>query len=332
MAPHPIAMAEKHRAVRRQLFPEKLWELVNKPASGIQWSPDGKRIEVERSQLEKFIGTKFRSQNFDSFIRQLHFYGFRKCGNSYHHEKFQRGRPEALLTMRRKYSNFTFNQISRAEINSESPPACYNTSSSGSDSLSPSNNEHSSTLSNLMSIVQQNYVPDASLHNRSTLDLVQHVVDDNDRAIDYSKKRKPSPIKPIQATQQTITNFMHDTNEDDYDDFGDNIELDRMEKQDSSTRTEDIMMYLLEPKSSTSPMAQPLLGGDKAMQSFSKIRASRAQAVVDKDTVSISLKDVTKNLQSGVTLPMTLILNKMPVGGQTLLSAYFVYKTEGGSS
>lgn len=96
-----------HKPVKRQLFPEKLWDLVNQPASGIQWSPDGKRIEVERTQLEKFIGTKFRSHNFDSFIRQLHFYGFRKCGNSYHHDKFQRGHPEALYSMKRKYSNIT---------------------------------------------------------------------------------------------------------------------------------------------------------------------------------------------------------------------------------
>lgn len=100
-------MTGKQRTVRRQLFPEKLWDLVNKPESGIQWSPDGRRIEVERTQLEKFIGTKFRSHNFDSFIRQLHFYGFRKCGNSYHHDKFQRDQPETLLSMKRKYSNLT---------------------------------------------------------------------------------------------------------------------------------------------------------------------------------------------------------------------------------
>ena len=106
---------------KRQLFPEKLWELVNRPTSGIKWSPDGKRIEVERGQLERFLQsklgdrdfdglqqqqqTKFRSHNFDSFIRQLHFYGFKKCGNSYHHDKFQRGQPDVLHTMKRKYSN-----------------------------------------------------------------------------------------------------------------------------------------------------------------------------------------------------------------------------------
>ena len=119
-------MTGKRRTVRRQLFPEKLWDLVNKPASGIQWSPDGKRIEVERTQLEKFIGTKFRSHNFDSFIRQLHFYGFRKCGNSYHHDKFQRGQPDALLTMKRKYSNLALTHL--CHTNSHSP--CYTSNTS----------------------------------------------------------------------------------------------------------------------------------------------------------------------------------------------------------
>lgn len=127
-----VGANNKHKPVKRQLFPEKLWDLVNKPASGIQWSPDGKRIEVERTQLEKFIGTKFRSRNFDSFIRQLHFYGFRKCGNSYHHDMFQRGKPDTLYSMKRKYSNLTSGSICRSPysvgsidspIKLRSPPA-----------------------------------------------------------------------------------------------------------------------------------------------------------------------------------------------------------------
>lgn len=126
-------MSGKQRIVRRQLFPEKLWDLVNKPASGIQWSPDGKRIEVERARLEKFIGTKFRSHNFDSFIRQLHFYGFRKCGNSYHHDKFQKGRPEALHLMKRKYSNLPLTPISE-------PPSQPKLYSSANVSAAPMSN------------------------------------------------------------------------------------------------------------------------------------------------------------------------------------------------
>lgn len=92
---------------RRQLFPEKLWELVNSQQnSGIRWSPTNyKCIEIERSKLERFLQTKFRSHNFDSFIRQLHFYGFKKCGNSYYHDKFQRDQPDGIHTMKRKYSS-----------------------------------------------------------------------------------------------------------------------------------------------------------------------------------------------------------------------------------
>lgn len=100
-----VAGGKHTRQVKRQLFPEKLWDLVNMPDSGVQWSTDGKNIEVQRCQLEKLIGSKFRSSNFDSFIRQLHFYGFRKCGDSYHHNRFQRGQPDAVLSMKRKYSS-----------------------------------------------------------------------------------------------------------------------------------------------------------------------------------------------------------------------------------
>lgn len=125
---------KQQRTVRRQLFPEKLWDLVNKPSSGIQWSIDGKRIEVDRAQLEKCLETKFRLHKFDSFIRQLHLYGFKKCGNSYHHDKFQRGKPEALLTMKRKYSNSTTTPSSMCK---ESPTSKQNQPICNNSTLTP---------------------------------------------------------------------------------------------------------------------------------------------------------------------------------------------------
>lgn len=118
---------------RRQLFPEKLWELVDQPSSGIQWSSDGKRIEVNRTLLENYDGIKFRSHNFDSFIRQLHFYGFRKTGNSYYHDQFQKGKPEALLSMKRKYSNSSLNTKS----NQTSSISCNNSE----ETITSDNNE-----------------------------------------------------------------------------------------------------------------------------------------------------------------------------------------------
>lgn len=97
-----------------------------------------------------------------------------------------------------------------------------------------------------------------------------------------------------------------------------------------SERVEDIMMYLLEPNSSLngSVVQSTSIGAsDRPMQSFSKIQPSRARAVIDKNSVAISLQEVMKDPGGGFNLPMTLILNKVPVGGQTLLSAYFVYDT-----
>lgn len=126
---HALANRHQQRAARRKLFPEKLWDLVNKPDSGIRWSPDGKKIHVDRGQLEKFIGTKFRSHNFDSFIRQLHFYGFRKCGDSYHHDKFQRNQPDALLTMKRKYSNLNLQQTNTPSSSQQADPINITTNS-----------------------------------------------------------------------------------------------------------------------------------------------------------------------------------------------------------
>lgn len=150
-------MTGKHKTVRRQLFPEKLWDLVNKPESGIQWSPDGKRIEVERSQLEKFIGTKFRSHNFDSFIRQLHFYGFRKCGNSYHHDKFQRGQPDALLTMKRKYSNLTLTSLTSSPCYASNSNNNFRNSNTNSSSSATSTSSSISSTSGIS--VSSNIAP-----------------------------------------------------------------------------------------------------------------------------------------------------------------------------
>lgn len=162
---------KQQRTVRRQLFPEKLWDLVNKPLSGIQWSSDGKRIEVDRSLLEKCLETKFRLHKFDSFIRQLHLYGFKKCGNSYHHDKFQRGKPEALLTMKRKYSN-----------SSSSTTTTTNTNSICKESTIVTNPIPTHPISNNSS----NLVPTHLCNNFYQLDRVIY----EDYAIDYSLKSR----------------------------------------------------------------------------------------------------------------------------------------------
>lgn len=175
-------MSGRQRTVRRQLFPEKLWDLVSKPASGIQWSADGKRIEVDKLELEKCLGTKFRLHKFDSFIRQLHLYGFKKCGNSYHHEKFQRGRPETLLTMKRKYSNQLARQQHQTSIssyyNSNSTSTTNGTSNNSSPSLPVPTSAHSLARPKQTSnLICNNYYQSSRFINE-------------DCAIDYSLKSR----------------------------------------------------------------------------------------------------------------------------------------------
>lgn len=231
------------RLVRRQLFPEKLWDLVHNTDSGIDWSADGTCIEVERTLLEKSIGAKFRSQNFDSFIRQLHFYGFRKAGNSYYHEKFQQNQLEQVLTMKRKYSNAALTPISD-NANVATMVNAMSQTSNGSGGGSDQNNGarataedpltpvikqrkvanktpkivHSSSINrtnvegvlDLRKSSRTNYAPiteDISVtntHDHSTHDL---------KAIDYSKSNKlrrllpgtvRSPSKTLSKTQQNF--------------------------------------------------------------------------------------------------------------------------------
>lgn len=332
-------MSAKHRTVRRQLFPEKLWDLVNKPSSGIQWSPDGKRIQVERTQLEKFIGTKFRSHNFDSFIRQLHFYGFRKCGNSYHHDKFQRGQPEALLTMKRKYSNLTMGSLCR--VNPHSP--CYtsnmsnassNDSSSAADSFlgsnSSNNNNHCHHNNNNLTNDQDGNNNHGIVSNESprseNLDMmVNEIIDlsgaagninnysvaqtsvchgqDNDCAIDYSRKTKhnsqlQSPIKqsPTKCTsgkkRPVIKNDHH----------------------------QEITMYAIKPTKTIQTSASSSFTASLIP------RTSDKTDLANQHSIRITMPEILKEADE-IAWPKSLVLENYWIGDQSILSAYFIYKT-----
>jgi hypothetical protein len=93
-------------------FPAKLWRIVNSCRSGaISWDLDGDSIIVERKKFEdQYLktGALFKTSNFQSFIRQLNIYGFRKIPTNgpksqqdgatfiYKHDFFRRDHPDFL--------------------------------------------------------------------------------------------------------------------------------------------------------------------------------------------------------------------------------------------
>ncbi|KAM4726221.1 heat shock factor protein 5 [Anableps anableps] len=106
--------------INPNIFPAKLWRLVNNPADGaIRWDSRGQVIVIDRQLFEtqilspasrNFSSTDtFKTTNFSSFVRQLNLYGFKKvdppadheqeAGNKYHHfhnPNFQRSCPQLL--------------------------------------------------------------------------------------------------------------------------------------------------------------------------------------------------------------------------------------------
>lgn len=292
-------MANKQR---RQLFPEKLWDLVNKPASGIKWSNDGKRIEVDRGQLEKFLQTKqcdrsfqcqetpaslsstsssssalnqtkFRSHNFDSFIRQLHFYGFKKAGNSYYHDKFQRGQPEALHAMKRKYSNLTFSTSHHLECDSRVSKLSKQVITSTASRILPSSTSYgpSSRTSSIASTRSLAAISAASI----------------------SKKASKITMEPQVAS---ITSCRKPTS---------------VAKDNSNKK---ITVYTMRPTNSIEDF------------SFDNIREDKVEAVCDERTIQFRLPSEISEATGESVWPKTLVLDSFKEGNQSILSAYFIYR------
>lgn len=64
-------------------FPARLWRIVNSCTSGaISWGPNGKTVRVLRHKFEKeyllAVSKPFKTSKFESFVRQLNHYGFKK--------------------------------------------------------------------------------------------------------------------------------------------------------------------------------------------------------------------------------------------------------------
>lgn len=90
-------------------FVQKLKDLVDDPqVDSAAWSKDGASFVVhEPKRLSEQLPKYFKSSKLKSFVRQLHFYGFKKSGGSryqdwvYNHKYFQRN-GRLLHRLRRK--------------------------------------------------------------------------------------------------------------------------------------------------------------------------------------------------------------------------------------
>lgn len=109
MEPFPVVPCP----IKNVLFPKKLWELVNDvKITAINWNSSGNAIIVRQDLIESqvFLLDVFKATTFLSFVRQLHYYGFRKCKrwsrerpniHQYSHPNFMRNHPELLSFIKR---------------------------------------------------------------------------------------------------------------------------------------------------------------------------------------------------------------------------------------
>lgn len=97
-------------------FPQKLWYLINlNNETSIQWTESGESILIDSLEFSiKFIKTEnifFKYSNYNSFVRQLNLYGFKKLSKrikfdniqEYKHKYFIRDREDLLEQVKRKY-------------------------------------------------------------------------------------------------------------------------------------------------------------------------------------------------------------------------------------
>ncbi|TWW67005.1 Heat shock transcription factor, X-linked member 3 [Takifugu flavidus] len=113
-----LKMQQLQLSLKENLFPMKLWRLVNDcNIDAIVWNDQGDGIIVHKNLIEKdFLSLSgFKASSSSSFVRQLNSYGFKKStpftrdqpnahmtGPAlYFHPYFQRSQPELLPLLRR---------------------------------------------------------------------------------------------------------------------------------------------------------------------------------------------------------------------------------------
>lgn len=111
-----INVSESSLSTSGRSFPARLWNLANDPEKkSVLWSPSGDGVIINQHMFEIELMSPeqeskvFKTTNFNSIVRQLNLYGFRKVTHApkdpnIHHfqnTNFKRSQPELLLNMKR---------------------------------------------------------------------------------------------------------------------------------------------------------------------------------------------------------------------------------------
>lgn len=117
-----MQVQENSLLVIPNVFPAKLWHLVNNPeVAAIVWDRRGEIIIIDKDLIEKQVLSPsnitvsschtFKPINFSSFIRQLYAYGFKQAEYSptvqpniyqFFHPNFKKSNPELLSLLSRR--------------------------------------------------------------------------------------------------------------------------------------------------------------------------------------------------------------------------------------
>lgn len=67
----------------------------------MRWSENGQSFFVApESKIPAHILSRMSSKSYQSLVRRLYYFGFRKVGGAFHHESFSRGQPSSIRPTR----------------------------------------------------------------------------------------------------------------------------------------------------------------------------------------------------------------------------------------
>ncbi|CAG7935625.1 unnamed protein product [Penicillium salamii] len=99
--------SEKNARPRLRLhasdFIQILSEILDDPINEevMRWSENGQSVLVApESKFPAHMLSRMSSKSYQSLVRRLYYFGFRKVGGAFHHESFSRGQPSSIRPTR----------------------------------------------------------------------------------------------------------------------------------------------------------------------------------------------------------------------------------------